>query len=161
MSEIIIREIEVTDNAAVAKMIREVLLELGAPKVGTAYEDETLGVLSEVYDTEKAVYFVAELDGKVVGAAGISQLENSKENICELQKMYFSPEVRGKGFGVQMMQRCLNAAKDFGFEKCYLETLPYMTSAVKLYEKSGFIALEKPLGDTGHYSCSEWMLKDL
>lgn len=161
MSEIIIREIEATDNAAVAKMIREVLLELGAPKVGTAYEDKALDVLSEVYDVERAVYFVAEINGKIVGAAGISQLENSTENICELQKMYFSPEVRGKGFGAQMMQKCLNAAKDFGFKKCYLETLPYMTSAVKLYEKNGFVALKAPLGDTGHYSCSEWMLKEL
>jgi putative acetyltransferase len=161
MSEIIIREIEATDNAAVAKMIREVLLELGAPKVGTAYEDETLDVLSEVYDTKKAVYFIAELDGKVVGAAGISQLENSVENICELQKMYFSPEVRGKGFGAQMMQKCLEAAKNFEYDKCYLETLPYMKSAVKLYERSGFVALDAPLGDTGHYSCSEWMLKTL
>ena len=161
MSEIIIREIGATDNAAVAKMIREVLLELGAPKVGTAYEDETLDVLSEVYDTERAVYFVAELDGKVVGAAGISQLENSVENICELQKMYFSPVVRGKGFGAQMMQKCLEAAKNFEYDKCYLETLPYMKSAVKLYERSGFVALDAPLGDTGHYSCSEWMLKTL
>ena len=142
-------------------MIRAVLLELGAPKVGTAYEDKTLDVLSEVYSAERSMYFVVELNGLVVGGAGISQLENSKENICELQKMYFSPEARGKGIGTQVMQKCLNAAKNFGFEKCYLETLPYMISAVKLYKKTGFVALEAPLGDTGHYSCSEWMLKEL
>ncbi|MGB0896393.1 MAG: GNAT family N-acetyltransferase [Flavobacteriaceae bacterium] len=161
MSEILIREIEAADNAAVAKMIREVLLELGAPKVGTAYEDKSLDVLSEVYNKERAIYFVAELNKKVVGAAGISQLDNSEENICELQKMYFSPEARGKGFGAQMMQKCLSAAKEFGFDKCYLETLPYMTSAVKLYAKTGFVSLDKPLGDTGHYSCSKWMIKDI
>lgn len=161
MSEIIIREIESKDNAVVAKMIREVLVQLGAPKVGTAYEDKTLDMLSEVYTAERSEYFVVEMDGNVVGGAGIAQLENAQENICELQKMYFSAEVRGKGFGTQMMQHCLNAARDFGYNKCYLETLPYMTSAVKLYKRSGFVALDKPLGDTGHYSCSEWMLKDL
>jgi putative acetyltransferase len=161
MSEIIIREIEATDNTAVAKMIRDVLLELGVPKVGTAYEDKSLDVLSEVYATKRAIYFVAEHHGKIVGAAGISQLENSEETICELQKMYFSPAARGQGFGAQMMKKCLSAAKNFGFEKCYLETLPYMKAAVKLYEKTGFVALDAPLGDTGHYNCSEWMLKKL
>lgn len=161
MSEILIREIEAKDNHIVAKMIRDVLLELGAPKVGTAYEDKTLDVLSEVYQAERAVYFVLEKEGKVVGGAGIAQLENSELTICELQKMYFSTNARGQGLGGLMMQKCLQAAKDFGYQQCYLETLPYMTSAVKLYEKSGFIALDKPLGDTGHYSCSEWMLKEL
>ena len=161
MSEIIIREIEPKDNAVVAKMIRDVLVELGAPKVGTAYEDKTLDVLSEVYVADRSAYFVLEINGNVVGAAGISQLENSKDNICELQKMYFSAESRGKGYGAKMMQHCLQAAKNFEYDKCYLETLPYMKSAVKLYERSGFVALDAPLGNTGHYSCSEWMLKTL
>ncbi|PHS09681.1 MAG: GNAT family N-acetyltransferase [Kordia sp.] len=161
MSEIIIREIEVRDNVAIANLIREVLLELGAPKVGTAYEDKSLDELSEVYNNPKAVYFVIETGGKVVGGAGIYQLENTTDNICELQKMYFLPEARGKGLGARMMKKCVEAAKGLGYEKCYLETLPYMKSAVKLYEKTGFKALDKPLGDTGHYSCSEWMIKNL
>jgi len=161
MSEIIIREIEACDNKAVANLIREVLVELGAPKVGTAYEDKTLDVLSNVYDKDKAVYFVMEIDGIIVGGAGISQLENTADSICELQKMYFSPIARGKGLGAKMIQKCLVAAKNFGYEKCYLETLPYMKSAVKLYERTGFKVLNEPLGETGHYSCTEWMIKEL
>ncbi len=161
MSEIIIREIEARDNVAVAKLIREVLVELGAPKVGTAYEDKSLDVLSEVYESDNATYFVAELDGKIVGSAGISQLENTTDNVCELQKMYFLPEARGKGLGSKMIQKCLTTAKDLGYEKCYLETLPYMKSAVKLYKRTGFKALSEPLGETGHYSCTEWMIKEL
>jgi len=161
MSEIIIREIEARDNVAVANLIRDVLLELGAPKVGTAYEDKSLAILSEVYNKEKAVYFVIEIDGKVRGGAGISQLEKSNENICELQKMYFLPEARGKGLGARMISKCIETAKKLGYEKCYLETLPYMKSAVKLYQKSGFTVLDAPLGNTGHYNCSEWMIKEL
>jgi len=161
MSEIIIREIEARDNATVGNLIREVLVELGAPKVGTAYEDKSLDVLSEVYVSDKAIYFVAEIDGDIVGGAGISQLENTTDNICELQKMYFLPEARGKGLGAKMIVKCLDIAKDLGYEKCYLETLPYMKSAVKLYKKSGFKVLDAPLGNTGHYSCTEWMIKEL
>jgi putative acetyltransferase len=83
------------------------------------------------------------------------------EGICELQKMYFLPEARGRGIGSEMMQICLNYAKSVGFKQCYLETLPYMENARKLYARSGFKSLEKPMGDTGHYNCSMWMLKDL
>ena len=89
------------------------------------------------------------------------KLQNSTENICELQKMYFAPEARGKGLGSKMMKICLDKAKEFGYEKCYLETLPYMEGARKLYTKVGFKSLDKPLGDTGHYSCNMWMLKKL
>jgi len=161
MSEIIIREIEARDNIVVGNLIREVLSELGAPKVGTAYEDKCLDELSGVYSNLRAIYFVIEIEGEVVGGAGISQLENTTDNICELQKMYFLPHARGKGLGAKMIRRCLEIAKELGYEKCYLETLPYMKSAVKLYEKTGFKVLDKPLGDTGHYSCSEWMIKEL
>jgi len=43
--------------------------------------------------------------------------------------MYFLPEARGLGLGAKMMERCLQSAKDFGYEKCYLETMPYMEDA--------------------------------
>ena len=75
--------------------------------------------------------------------------------------MYFLPEARGRGLGASMMDVCLEKAKSFGFEKCYLETLPDMTDAAKLYAKSGFENLDGPLGDTGHYSCNVWMIKTL
>jgi len=60
-----------------------------------------------------------------------------------------------------MMNKCLEQAKDFGFEKCYIETMPFMYAAQKLYKKSGFEYLDAPLGNTGHSSCSVWMLKVL
>lgn len=69
------------------------------------------------------------------------------------------PEARGKGLGTKMMNACLEFAKSAGFESCYLETMPYMDDARKLYKKVGFEFLEKPLGNTGHYSCTVWMLK--
>ena len=52
-------------------------------------------------------------------------------------------------------------AKDVGFDQCYLETMPYMDDARKLYRKFGFKSIDQAMGDTGHYSCSVWMLKDL
>ncbi|MCW8980710.1 MAG: GNAT family N-acetyltransferase, partial [Altibacter sp.] len=55
----------------------------------------------------------------------------------------------------------LTKARTFGFEQCYLETMPYMTAAQKLYERVGFRYIDGPMGDTGHYSCPVHMIKDL
>ena len=157
----IIREIEKRDNAQIAQTIRAVLIELEVPKVGTAYADPHLDYLFETYDKPKSVYFIVENNGKIIGGAGVSQLENGEAIICELQKMYFLPEARGLGLGTQMMEKCLQSAREFGFKKCYLETMPNMDDAQKLYQKVGFEYLCEPLGNTGHNSCPVWMIKNL
>ncbi|MBW1297728.1 GNAT family N-acetyltransferase [Aquimarina litoralis] len=161
MSAIKIRPVALEDNKALATVIREVLIEMGVPKVGTAYEDEELDIMFETYDGERKNYFVVEDNGKIIGGAGIAQLAKESSEICELQKMYFLPEARGKGLGHQMMETCLDFAREQGFSKCYLETMPYMKDARKLYAKVGFTYLDTPMGDTGHYNCQAWMIKDL
>ena len=161
MSTPIIRPILKKDNIQIASVIRNVLVSLGVPKVGTAYADKTLDALYEAYQKPRAVYFVIEFNNKILGGAGISQLDNSSQNICELQKMYFLPEARGKGLGKDLITRCLSKANDFKFEKCYLETMTYMEAAQSLYKKNGFEYIDGPMGDTGHYSCPVHMLKEL
>nr|WP_298995444.1 GNAT family N-acetyltransferase [uncultured Polaribacter sp.] len=159
--DFIIREIKPTDNKEVAKIIRSVILEMGAPKVGTAYEDKATDTMFETYQKEKSSYFVLEHNNTIVGGAGIAQLDNYDGNVCELQKMYFLPIARGKGLGSKLITICLEKAKELGFETCYLETLPYMKAAVKLYNKYGFKNLDKPMGNTCHYNCNVWMIKEI
>ena len=161
MDEVRIREIKPGDNEEVAQVIREVLIEMGVPKIGTAYADKALDQMYESYNVPKATYFVIDDGGKIIGCAGVAQLENYEGNVCELQKMYFLKEARGRGLGAKMMEVCLDRAREFGYEKCYLETMPYMKDAQKLYKKSGFEYIDAPLGNTGHYSCPVWMLKTL
>ncbi len=156
-----IREIQPKDNQSVAQVVRKVLVEMGVPKVGTAYEDKSLDDMFATYDQDKMQYFVVEEKGEIIGGAGIAPLLNGEESVCELQKMYFLPVARGRGIGAAMMNTCLHYAKAKGYKQCYLETLPYMEDARRLYSRSGFNSLEKPMGDTGHYNCTMWMLKDL
>jgi putative acetyltransferase len=159
MDQIIIREIQKNDNQAIANVIRNVLIEYNVPKVGTAYADPQLDFMFETYSVANSAYFVVLNNGVIVGGGGISQLTNEALSVCELQKMYFLPEVRGKGIGSQLMDRCLQSAKNFGYKKCYLETMPYMNDAQKLYTKAGFEYLCAPMGNTGHTSCPVWMIK--
>ena len=161
MGQVVIREIQEKDNQQVKEVIQKVLVEMGVPKVGTAYEDESLNDMYAEYDQPRMAYFVVEEGGKITGCAGIAPLLGGDSTVCELQKMYFLPETRGRGVGAQMMQHCLDYARKEGYKQVYLETMPYMENARKLYGRSGFRSLEKPLGDTGHYNCTMWMIRDL
>jgi putative acetyltransferase len=134
---------------------------MGAPKIGTAYEDIALENMHGNYQKDKAIYFVVEHHGKVLGGGGIAQLDGSEKNTCELQKMYFLDGIRGKGLGASIIEKCMVKAKEFGFEQCYLETMPYMTAAQKLYKKNGFKNIDAPMGNTCHYSCDVWMIRKL
>lgn len=147
-------------NTKIAQVIRSVLVELGVPKVGTAYEDKALDALSEHYKLDNEAYFLLLNNKKIVGGAGIGIADESSK-ICELQKMYFLPEARGKGWGKLLMQHCLFFAKNAGYKQCYIETLPSMLAAQKLYNQFGFEYIDYRIGNTGHYSCNVWMLKDL
>lgn len=159
--DFIIREVKPKDNKQIAEVIRGVLVEFGVPKVGTAYEDKATDEMFENFDKPTSIYYVIEHKNKIVGGAGIAQLDNFEGNTCELQKMYFLPIARGKGLGSKLISTCLQKAKKLGFDNCYLETMPYMEAARALYKKNGFKSLDKPMGNTGHYSCNVWMIKEL
>ena len=154
-----IRAIKVSDNEELAALLRSILIEMGVPKVGTAYADKALDCMYETYDVDQAEYFVIEEEGKLLGGAGIAALANYDGPVCELQKMYISASLRGKGVGKQLMDVCLDFAKTSGFEQVYIETMPYMEAAQKLYKKSGFKYIDGPMGCTGHNACPIHMLK--
>jgi putative acetyltransferase len=157
----ILREIEPKDNLKIATVIRNVFEELDAPKVGTAYADPHLNTLFEVYQDENEIYFVVEKDEIILGGCGIGKLIDAEIKICELQKMYLAKEARGKGIAKELMQKCLTFAKQAGYDKCYIETLPFMKDAQKLYVKSGFTYIDGPMGSTGHNACDVFMIKKI
>lgn len=157
----VIREIKQQDNAALEKIIKAIFPEFNMSLVGTAYEDFETTCMFESYQESNEIYFVLEVEGIVLGGGGIKPLRNFEGAICELQKMYFSPKVRGMGFGKLLFEKCMEAAKQLGYKQCYLESAPQLEAAIYIYEKNGFKHLDKSLGDTGHYSCSIHMLKDL
>ena len=155
------RPIEPRDDAAVATIIRKVMPEFGAVGCGFAINDPEVDWMSRAYAELRSAYFVVERDGRVIGGGGIAPLDGGDGATCELRKMYFLPETRGIGAGTAMITRCLQAARDAGFIRCYLETLGGMDAAMRLYERTGFHRLDAPLGATGHGGCNTFYLLDL
>lgn len=161
MENIYIRQIQEADNQSIAAIIRASLAEFGANKPGTVYYDPTTDNLYNLFQTKGSVYFIAELNNKIVGGAGIYPTDNLPAGYCELVKMYLSKDVRGMGLGRHLIDKSLQWAKENNYTHCYLETMPELNKAVSVYEKFGFTYLTGPLGNSGHFGCDVWMVKEL
>jgi len=159
--EIIIRNLQPEDNAAIADVIRSTLKEFGANRPGTVYFDPTTDDLYQLFRKKGSFYQVVSVGNSIVGGGGIYPSAGLPEGTCELVKMYLLPSARGIGLGKKMIALCLEEARRFGYRQVYLETMPELKEALKSYEKFGFTYLDGPLGNTGHYGCALWMLKIL
>jgi putative acetyltransferase len=159
---ITIRPIAPSDNAALARAVRDTLAEFGAAKPGTAYYDDATDHLYELFSqTPRSAYFVAEEAGEVLGGGGIFPTENLPADTVELVKLYLLPAARGRGVGKALIEQCLQAARANGYAQIYLETTEELTQAIPLYEKLGFAYLPAALGNSGHFGCQIWMRKPL
>jgi len=154
----LVRTIQPADNAALAIIVRNALAEFGANKPGTVYFDKTTDELSQLFQTPGSIYYVALVDERIVGGAGIFPSNGLPEGTCELVKMYLSPDARGHGLGKLLIDKCLEFAGASGYRKVYIETMPELKKAVGIYEKYGFKRLNGPLGNTGHFGCDVWMI---
>lgn len=159
--DIQIRTIQPADNIGIAAIIRNTLAEFGADRPGTVYFDSSTDALSEVFQTSRSIYYVALIQNTLIGGAGIFPTEGLPDDTCELVKMYLLPEGRGKGIGKILIDKCLQFAKEAGYKKIYLETLPELEKAIQVYEKFDFTYLPHPMGNTGHFGCNVWMIREL
>jgi putative acetyltransferase len=160
-----IRDIEPRDVAGVARLIRSVMPEFGACGAGFAINDPEVDDMYTAYTSHgvKAAYWIVGrvASGEVAGGGGFAPLAGGDGSTCELRKMYFVPELRGLGFGKEMLARCVDGARKAGFLQMYLETLSSMTTARALYEKHGFKKLSCAIGATGHFSCDSFYALEL
>lgn len=161
LSSISIRPIKPEDNPFLAVIIRNTLTEFDAAVPGTVFFDPTTDALFELFQTPRSAYFVAEKDGRILGGGGIFPTEGLPGDTCELVKMYLVPEARGIGLGRTLIEKCLQQATAQGFSKIYLETLDELHFALKIYAKFGFEYLTAPMGNSKHFGCGLWMLKNL
>jgi putative acetyltransferase len=160
-STLTIRPIEPRDDATIARIIRTVMPEFGADGPGFAIHDAEVDAMSAAYARPRSAYFVIEMDGAVEGGAGVAPLDGGADDVCELRKMYFLPSLRGRGAGQAAIDRCLDAARAFGFKRCYIETLTGMDAAQRLYLANGFQRIGCAMGGTGHHGCDRFYLRDL
>ncbi|WP_373531808.1 GNAT family N-acetyltransferase [Vampirovibrio sp.] len=167
---LIIRPVKPGDNPQIHRLVLAVLEEFGCVGTGYASSDPELLDMFGTYRLPKGQkpdrgYWVIEdlTTGQVLGGGGFSPLKgySGPAPTCELQKVYFHPSLRGRGFGRKLLETCVQEAEQRGYETMYLETIERMSSAIGLYQKMGFRILTTRLGQTGHSACSVFMSRPL
>ncbi|HEY5718240.1 MAG TPA: GNAT family N-acetyltransferase [Motiliproteus sp.] len=154
-----IRPISAADAAPLCAIIRQVGREFGAIGEGFGPSDPEVEALHRYYGQDgRSQYWVALLDGHLVGGGGIAPLDAAGKT-CELKKLFLLPQARGLGIGRQLCQEGLAFAQAVGYRQCYLDTLRSMTAAIALYQQLGFQHLDAPLDTSIHGGCDVWMLK--
>jgi putative acetyltransferase len=161
MNDAAIRAIMPSDSEALASIVRSSLAEFGANRPGTVYYDETTDHLYELFQIPGSIYFVASINKEIVGGGGIFPSAGLPAGTCELVKMYLKNTARGLGLGRLLIEKCIQSATENGYKEIYIESMHELKKALGIYEKFGFRYLDGPMGNTGHFGCDVWMLKEL
>lgn len=81
--------------------------------------------------------FVALYNNEPVGVCSLIKMDDPDYDY-ELAKMEVSPKIQGKSIGWLLGQAVVNAAKELGAAKIYLESNTALKPAISLYQKLGF-----------------------
>ncbi|MCQ2550741.1 MAG: GNAT family N-acetyltransferase [Clostridia bacterium] len=154
-----IRPIEIKDNAQMAKIIRDNFESYDLVIPGTAYFDPQLDTLAQYYETNGKYFVLVDDDDKVHGGCGLGPF---KDIPCcvELQKLYIDDSVKGKGYGRKLAQVIEEEAKRQGYERVYIETHSKLDKALILYDRLGYVKMEKP-DFVQHSAMDTFLIKEI
>ena len=108
-----------------------------------------LADLESKYGLPGGRLYLARVDGAAAGCAALRRLDETR---CELKRMYVRPRYRGRGISAALLERILADAREIGYQKMLLDTLPFLTTAIAMYKRRGFTEIpsynESPLPET-------------
>lgn len=134
-AEIVIRPASNADGARVQNLVFGILREYGLEPDPNG-TDRDIGDIETHYAARGGVFELLEdTAGNLLGTVGLYPIDAAT---IELRKMYFAPELRGRGMGRRTLARMIERARALGYKKIYLETASVLKEAVALYEKFGF-----------------------
>lgn len=99
------------------------------------FDEEVAGLPGE-YAPPRGALFLAIDEGRAVGCVGLRP--HDWPAIAELKRLYVRADSRSRGLGKSLSLAALAFAREAGYERVRLDTLPTMVEARSLYEALGF-----------------------
>lgn len=122
---------------AVRAIFREYAEGLGIDLCFQHFDTE-LAELPGIYAAPHGRVLLAWHDDEVVGCVGLRPLE---DGACEMKRLYVRPAGRGKQLGRRLVDTIIQAAKETGYTKIRLDTLPHLKTALHIYDTLGFVRI--------------------
>ena len=135
LSECVLGEATPEDLAQIRRLFRSYADWLGVDLCFQGFERE-LAELPGCYAPPSGRLLIARVGGDVVGCVGLRPLE---PGICEMKRLWVEPGFGGRGIGRALAESIVAAAREIGYERMRLDTLPErMPAAQHLYRSLGF-----------------------
>ena len=140
-------EIRAAESAADIAQVRELWREywesFGLPMDFQGFGKEMDG-LPGVYGAAGGVLLLAATDKEAAGSIALRRLviPDLKAASGEVKRLYLRAQFRGQGLARRLLDSIIERARLFGYESLYADTLPVMTDALRLYQRTGFERVE-------------------
>lgn len=134
-SDVTIRAATNEDGEKITALVFDTLREYGLSPDPESTDADLKEIEESYFKTGGLFEVIEDNSGNLVGTVGLYPLDGET---CELRKMYFAPELRGRGLGRYVLERTVNNARRLGFKRIRLETASVLEKAIKLYTRFGF-----------------------
>lgn len=101
--------------------------------------DEEINHLEDKYGMPSGRLYLAYCNGEAAGCIGLKKID---EKSCEMKRLYVRPQFRGRNIGKLLVRKIITDAKEIGYSYMLLDTLPFLETAIHMYEKFGFYPID-------------------
>jgi ribosomal protein S18 acetylase RimI-like enzyme len=117
------------------ELFREYEAWLGISLCFQNFENEVAGLPGD-YQPPNGRLLLAIKDEELAGCIALRKLSH---DTCEMKRLFLRPEARGQGWGRKLVEEIISEARDIGYQRMRLDTLPgKMDTAIALYRSLGF-----------------------
>jgi ribosomal protein S18 acetylase RimI-like enzyme len=132
------RGFEERNRDAIVALLREYWASLDVPICFQNFDAELADLPGAYAPPQGQMLFLRDtLDNALVGCVAVRPVPDVAA-MCEMKRLYLRPAARGQGLGRSLAVAAMEEARQLGYQRMFLDTLPTLVEAQALYRSLGF-----------------------